>query len=97
MHVLKLHMAQKPVTRIYVAKTKKYASCEGDFYEIPKIKDYNTNSFKSHGEGIHPPFKNKMDKIPAYRISYPKDEVVPAETFGPLTMLWMGRRWYSSP
>lgn len=97
MHILKLHMARKPVTRIPVAKTKMYASCEGGFCEIPKSKQYSTYSFKSHGEGIPPPCKNKMDKIPAYRISYPKDEVIPAETFGPLTVLWMGRRWYSSP
>ena len=73
------------------------ASCDGGFCELSKIKKNDYSKFKSNGEGIVPPCKNKNNVIPAYKVSYPDNTYVQSETFSPNFLFWMGRRWYSSP
>jgi len=70
------------------------SQCTGGFCEYPKkIRLYN-GFFLSKGEGIPPPLKIKEEDI-AFKVSYPDDDMVQPETYAPLMILWMSRKYYS--
>lgn len=77
-------------------KTKQYASCTGGFCNLD-YKHGSGKTFLSKGEGIPPPLKKKNIDFAVYKLSYPHDKMIEPETYGPMILIWAGRRWYSSP
>lgn len=88
---------KRPCVKTHVANTKNKgsASCIGGYCEIPQKPSINVRQFFSQGEGVAPPLRKELKEC--YKLSYPDKQIVPPETHGPLMVLWIGRRWYSSP
>jgi hypothetical protein len=68
--------------------------CTGGFCEYPKKPRLCIDFFLSNGEGVPPPLKKREEDI-AFKLSYPDDDMVQPETYTPLMILWMGRKYYS--
>ena len=98
--VFKPKIIRRPCVKEHGIKgTTESFMCMGGFCELPnKPKHKNRKTFLSNGEGKSPPLKIiHKDETFSYSVSYPDDDLVVLETYTPLMITWMGRRWYACP
>jgi hypothetical protein len=77
-------------------KTKTKDLCIGGYCNLNKVSKLH-GTFLSEGEGLSPPLKEKNTQEEVYQLSYPDDVKIKPIVVGPMYLLWMGHRWYSSP